>query len=104
MKSGAKLISNSKVMHYILPDLVMPMDGQNTLEFFFGNQNETKDKFLTILTCSREISQKTNLTEFLDNGWHQSIPKVIDNAILSFENPKYNKQSKNQFAHIEKAL
>jgi hypothetical protein len=94
MLSKAKLVSNSKVMHFILPDLVMPMDRQNTLNFFFGNTTESKDKFLTIFSCSREIAQKRDLHQFLDNGWHQSVPKIIDNAIISHETPKYNKKSK----------
>lgn len=87
MKSGGKLISNSKTMHFILPDLVMPMDGQNTLNFFFGNTSESKNKFLEILECSYQVAKKADLRKFLDNKWNLSITKVIDNAIISYMSP-----------------
>jgi hypothetical protein len=89
MKSSGKLVSNSKTMHFILPDLIMPMDRQNTLNFFFGNTGESKHKFLKILECSYDIAKKVNLRQFLDNKWNQSITKAIDNAIISHMSPKY---------------
>jgi len=91
MESGGKLVSNSKVMHFILPDLVMPMDRQNTLKFFFGNTNESEGYFLRIFGQSYEITRKIDLRQFLDGEWNLSVPKVIDNAIISKMSPKYNK-------------
>jgi len=92
MISRGRLVSNSKVMHFLLPDLVMPMDRQNTLNFFFGNTNESKSNFMKILTCSYDIAKRIDLSHFLDNEWNQSIPKIIDNAIISRESPKYNRE------------
>jgi len=94
MKTKGKLVSNSKAMHFILPDLVMPMDRQNTLKFFFNNTNESKNKFLDIFECSYQIARKMNLNRFLDQRWNLSITKVIDNAIICFMSPKYNIQEK----------
>lgn len=91
MESAGKLVSNSKVMHFILPDLVMPMDRQNTLNFFFGNTNESGGYFLRIFGQSHEIAKKIDLRQFLDEEWNLSVPKVIDNAIISKMSPKYNK-------------
>lgn len=48
MESGGRLVSNSKAMHLILPNLIMPMDSANILKFFYGNVSESKDKFLEI--------------------------------------------------------
>lgn len=93
MKSSGRLVSNSKTMHFILPDLVMPMDGQNTLNYFFGNTSESPNKFLTILECSYRIAKSVDLRQFLDRKWNLSITKVIDNAIISYMNPKYNIRS-----------
>jgi len=93
MISEGRLVSNSKVMHFILPDLVMPMDRQNTLKFFFGHTNESKNNFMKILNCSFEITKRIDLSQFLDDQWNQSIPKIIDNAIISSESPKYNRSS-----------
>jgi hypothetical protein len=80
-------------MHFILPDLVMPMDRQNILTFFFGNTNESGSHFLKILCYSREIAQKIELCQFLDKEWNISVPKIIDSSIISKMSPKYNKQS-----------
>lgn len=89
MKTKGRLVSNSKMMHYLLPDLVMPMDRQNTLNFFFGNTNESEKKFLDIIECTYYIVQEIDLRRFLDNEWNQSIPKIIDNAIISECSPRY---------------
>ncbi len=91
METSGRLVSNSKVMHFILPDLVMPMDRQNTLNFFFGNTNESNTYFRRIFSQSYEIAKKIDLTPFLDEQWNLSVPKVIDNAIISKMSPKYNK-------------
>lgn len=90
MKTSGRLVSNSKVMHFILPDLVMPMDREHTLKFFFGNTGESPSKFLDIMDCAYHIARKVDLRSYLDTKWHQSIAKVIDSAIISFMNPKYN--------------
>lgn len=91
MESSGRLVSNSKVTHFILPDLIMPMDRQNTLNFFFGNTNESDGYFLRIFGQSYEIAKKIDLRQFLDEEWNLSVPKVIDNAIISKMSPKYNK-------------
>ena len=91
MESGGRLVSNSKVMHFILPDLIMPIDRQNTLNFFYGHTNELESYFIRIFGYSHEIAQRIDLSQFLDETWNQSIPKVIDNAIISEMSPKYNK-------------
>lgn len=83
MESKGRLVSNSKVMHFILPDLVMPMDRQNTLKFFFKNTNESTGHFLRLFEASYEIAKKIPLRQFLDDKWNLSVPKIIDNAILS---------------------
>jgi len=90
MRTSGRLVSNSKTMHFILPDLVMPMDRENTLNFFYGNTSESPKKFMDIMDCVYQIAQKADLRRHLDKKWNQSITKVIDNAIISRMNPKYN--------------
>ena len=94
MKTSGRLVSNSKIMHFILPDLVMPMDGGNTLKFFYGNAAGYKKRFLEILECSYNIAREVDLRQFLDEEWNLSITKVIDNAIISHMSPKYRKESR----------
>lgn len=88
METKSKLVSNSKVMHFFLPHLIMPMDRKNTLEFFFGNITESKNKFLDIFECSYNICKEIELHRFLDNKWNASLPKIIDNAIISYNSKR----------------
>jgi len=84
-----KLVANSKIMHFLLPDLIPPMDREYTLSFFYNNKNLPKigqdEIFLKILLKFQEIANKLNLNEKdLKNPWDTSIPKIIDNAIIGF--------------------
>lgn len=81
MKSGGKLVSISKLLHFTVPDLVMPMDRQNTLKYFYGNTGGSRKRFLEVFDASWQIAQKAELGPHVDNVFNLSDPKVIDNAI-----------------------
>ncbi|MEM5861204.1 MAG: hypothetical protein QXJ20_02315 [Candidatus Aenigmatarchaeota archaeon] len=85
MVSKGKIVPRSKLMHFLLPNLVMPIDRQNTLRFFYGSRNEFRpeSKFIEIFESSWNIAKRINLSIFLDNNWNQTIPKLIDNAIIA---------------------
>lgn len=86
-----KLVTFSKTMHFLLPNLIMPIDRTYTLNFFFGHTNLNKDeeKQLQILW---EIVKATNnyaknnkyLLKFEDKTWNVNIPKIIDNIIIGY--------------------
>jgi len=83
MKTGGRLVSNSKLLHFLFPNLLMPMDRRNTLCFFYGHTGESLNKYLEIIDFSREIIRNNeNLIMFIDDNWNKSIPKMIDNSIL----------------------
>jgi len=83
MRTTAKLVSNSKILHFLFPKLCTPMDRKNTLRFFYGNTGETENKFIEILHLTFEImTSDGNLSSYIDNGWNKTIPKLIDNAII----------------------
>lgn len=83
MKTGGKLVSNAKFLHYLFPDFLMPMDRQNTLQYFYGNTNESIYKYMEIMDFSFEILRdRTKVEIHLDNEWNRSVPKLIDNAII----------------------
>jgi hypothetical protein len=83
MESGGKLVSNSKILHFIFPNLCVPMDRKNTLKYFFGNTGESENKFLDIIDfCFDVMRLPEHWTQYLDNVWNKTIPKMIDNAIL----------------------
>ena len=83
MKTGGSLVSNSKVLHFLFPSLLLPMDRNNTLNYFYNNTGESKQKYLAIMDICFEIMQKDeNWGNYLDNKWNTTVPKMIDNAIL----------------------
>ncbi len=92
MVSTAKLVSNAKTLHFLLPDLIMPMDRENTLKYFYNNKNESINKFLLIFKCSYEIVNRIELNKYLDHEWNQTILKIIDNAIIYYIRKKFYKK------------
>jgi len=83
MKTDSKLVSNSKLLHFLFPNICMPMDRNNTLTYFYKNTGESENKFLEIIQFSHELMKNNqDLTGFLDDNWNTSIPKLIDNAII----------------------
>ncbi len=86
------IVSGSKALHHLLPDLVPPIDRAYTLRFFFGPRvlGEAKEEpafhlmypqFRQIaVACKGAIDQRlAQPTE-----WDTSITKVIDNAIVGY--------------------
>ena len=62
------------------------MDRNNTLNYFYQNTGESKQKYLEITDICLEIMQKDeNWVQYLDNNWNTTVPKMIDNAILLLE-------------------
>lgn len=83
MKTRGKLVSNSKLLHFLFPRLFMPMDRMNTLSYFYGNTGESLNKYIEIIELSYEIiNRPENWENYLDNNWNTTVPKMIDNAII----------------------
>lgn len=97
MKSKRRIVGVSKAMHFLLPDLVMPIDSTYTMPYFYGTNkyNEKAEKefqnYLDIFTRTHRITNNLKLTNSDVKGgeWNMSIPKLIDNAIIGFD--KYMK-------------
>jgi len=83
MKTKGKLVSNSKCLHFIFPNLCPPMDRTNTLKKIYGNTGESKKKFIEVLDFSYDIiAGIQNPQQYLDNQWNTYETKLVDNAIL----------------------
>ena len=90
MRSKRRIVGVSKTLHFLLPDLVMPIDSEYTMPAIYGYnkysnklEKETED-FIHIFKTTVKIAQKLNLTSADVTGehWNTSIPKLIDNAII----------------------
>lgn len=94
MISGGRIVSNSKLLHFMFPDLIMPIDN-NTLKFL--KQNDSVESFLKIFDFTWKVANKIDLSKFVDNEkWNTTIPKVIDNIILSLVRERSKKQYYNR--------
>jgi hypothetical protein len=87
-----KLVAGSKLLHHILPKLVVPIDRAYTAPFLLRCQPY---HFQTVSgqakTCAiafhafSTIAKSTSLEKFIgQDGWNTSSTKVIDNAIVGF--------------------
>jgi len=83
MKTKRRLVSNAKLLHFLFPRLLMPMDGTNTLRYFYGNDNESIHKYVDIIELSLEIMARPEKWDaYFDSDWNTTLPKIIDNAII----------------------
>jgi hypothetical protein len=92
MATKRRIVGVSKALHFLLPNLVLPIDSSNTMQAFYGyNRYEVGEEkefktYNDIFEKSLEIAKRLNLTESDVDGcdWNCSVPKLIDNAIIGF--------------------
>lgn len=94
-QTKTKLVTFSKTMHFFLPDLVAPIDGQYTLNFFYKSTYSAKEfqYFKDIHTSfSQFVNKHAALNELISkNNWNKSIPKLLDNAIIGMASKEQHK-------------
>lgn len=98
MATKTQIVGISKTLHFLLPNLVMPIDRKYTMNFCFGNNryesNIKKEMvdfdfiFIAFYWISKQLKLKPQdlRNSSLQNWhmWNKSIPKMIDNAIIGF--------------------
>ena len=84
MKTKSKIVSNSKILHFLFPKILIPIDKTNTLKYLYKNNYESKKRYLEIIKYSFYFAKKDiNWNGILNNQeWNYSIPKIIDNSII----------------------
>ncbi len=100
MESKRRIVGVSKTLHFLLPDLVMPIDGKYTLSFFYGYNKSSTDveadynTFEEIFRWTRKVTSKLGLNQDDVNNvaWNTSVPKLIDDAIIGWKHMKDNQQ------------
>ena len=92
-QTKSSLVTFSKAMHFLLPDLFMPIDRRYTLRFFYelSPVNE-KQCFLQVFEQFRQFAHEHHetLKAQVDktSHWNRNIPKVIDNVIIAYVSEK----------------
>lgn len=86
VNNEAKLVSGSKLLHHLLPDLVVPMDRAYTQKFFGWHnpvfQYGQRDCFREAFSAFAKIARSVSPEKFVETGWRSSRTKMIDNALI----------------------
>jgi hypothetical protein len=84
-----KIVSGSKALHHVLPELVPPIDREYTIRFFFHSTNlyqGDRAAFLEMFPHFHRIAVECRhkIEPRLGRGMNTSPTKIIDNAIVGF--------------------
>ena len=84
-----KIVSGSKALHHVLPELVPPIDRQYTARFFHHKTFNQGDQsaFMEMFPKFHQIARDSvaELGQLLGQGWiSTSSTKLIDNAIVGW--------------------
>ena len=88
--SNSHLVSGSKILAHILPNLACPMDRQYTCTFFGVNLNRKNEQtiFKKVIRQMWEFYQDSNhirlLKPILGKPFNMSFPKIFDNLIINY--------------------
>ena len=93
----AQLVSNSKTLFHLLPDLIMPVDRAHVLDFFIGwrkangpiSRKKEIEYFIGIFKyyyqiCKKNFPQIKGIYYKKRREHDSSIPKIIDNAVCGY--------------------
>jgi len=96
MKSNSKLVATSKIMHFLLPHLIPPMDRMYTMTFFnrniptiksYQDKEDEVQLFIDVFTIMHDITKRVDCNKFIDTD-SPTITKVIDNAVIGYVKQK----------------
>jgi hypothetical protein len=88
MKTEERTISNSKCIHFIFPDLCIPVDNNTFKKLYKPSSDDewaaaTKERFMEVLDFSCDIlAGISNPQQYLDTIWNRNTMKIVDNAII----------------------
>jgi hypothetical protein len=93
-KIKSKIVTFSKTLHFLLPNLFVPIDRRYTLDFFYNNKmvpthediqkndNKQLEVFKELYELFLKLAKTYDLSKYVDNKWNANIPKIIDNAVI----------------------
>jgi hypothetical protein len=88
MEGKNRLIASAKLLHFFFPDYFIPMDGEHTLVFFYGeNASESKERLVEMTSflflVRRTVSERRiDWQKCRDKRWNANFPKIVDNVIF----------------------
>ncbi|MCL2303895.1 MAG: hypothetical protein FWC43_00975 [Planctomycetaceae bacterium] len=108
LESDSQLVSSSKTLHHILPDLVPPIDRAYSLTFMHRTIDAQSDDDCDKIAREKAVASEfiTEMVAFIRSGYgsrmknectskfNTSLPKIFDNLIVAFVN--CHPQTKNE--------
>ncbi|MFA5859849.1 MAG: hypothetical protein WC955_12375 [Elusimicrobiota bacterium] len=99
MKSDSRLVSNSKLLHHLLPELVPPMDRAHVLKYFhkhLSTKNIKKERliFFDIIDKYRELLIDLKVKPKNKYDFDTSEIKMVDNALMGIPKDKLTPKKK----------
>ena len=92
VSTNSKLVTFSKTLHFMLPELVVPIDRKYTLNFFdVNNYQLTNNQYKGFSDFANAVaSSEKSLTSYLKNSkdgltWLTSEAKLIDNIVIGYQ-------------------
>jgi len=91
--STTQIVSSSKTLHHILPNIVPPIDWSHSLKFLGGTSCEKMKarKFIEGMRTFIEKNEGTmrkflvrDIDKLREDDFNTSLPKVFDNLIVAF--------------------
>ncbi len=83
-----RVVSGTKALHHILPELVFPFDREYTQTFFGWHnaefQNNPQGCFTVAFCALADVASRVQPTHFVGKGWMSSQSKIMDNAIVGY--------------------
>lgn len=97
-ETNSRLVSSTKVLAHILPDLVPPMDWNYTGNFFGYKYTDSYDKqsqiFKNVMRTLWQVYQDEKVLEKASKYHGISLPKLFDNAIIQIRRDEEEKKKK----------
>ena len=82
------IVSGTKTLHHLLPDLVPPMDRAWTGGFFLWSaapeQSAQRATFVRTFSGFAKVACASAPSHYVGGGWRTSLTKVVDNAVIGY--------------------
>jgi hypothetical protein len=88
VENVATVEPGSKALHYLLPDLVPPLDRHWTGKFFRWGQQDalahSQKVWMEAFTNLALVASQVSPARLLDEEWNSSTPQILDNALIGY--------------------
>ncbi|MFA7379246.1 MAG: hypothetical protein WC150_02215 [Bacteroidia bacterium] len=84
-KCKTKIVSTSKLLHFVLPNTLVPIDWRYTLTFFnvYPSSISEGEIYLSIQKQFSQFAYKKKLSHLIGSEICPNIPKAIDNLLIA---------------------